>query len=381
MGVRVSTCDEVTAVIAHMLGFEPHESLVVMPMTSDLPVARIDVPRTHADRVAATEALLHPYLRNAGADSKIALVVFTESGRVAEEASRHVGEEMSAHGLPVVLRLWASGDSWTDLDTGRGGARTSETQTRMAVAFVAEGRRAPAATRAHLAEAFAGDTGPVAAELEAMPGRITQPAAERAWAAERISTFERDGNRLCDSETARLLLAVRDTATRDDALMRITRANSSHHRALWTDVTSRAPEQVRTPAATMAAFAAWLGGDGAGAWTALDQIPTPSRADAAPEHPTAQRAPEAGERSSGSFGGYALAGMLAQALEEGVNPASWDSKSPTTDRSDAPSGNADGSAPDVPDSSTRLPPGPRLDGTADKWPPRSSNTGRGPAAR
>ncbi|MGP4029829.1 DUF4192 family protein [Actinomadura sp. 3N407] len=35
------------------------------------------------------------------------------------------------------------------------------------------------------------------------------------------------------------------------------------HTALWTDLTRRAPDEVRTAAATMLAFSGWLGSNGA----------------------------------------------------------------------------------------------------------------------
>ncbi len=312
MRLSVNNPDEVTAVIPHMLGFAPTESLVVMPMGAGLPVARIDLPRTAEDRAMAVQALLNPYLRNAGPDAKVALVAFTDSGQAAEDASRQIGQEMTAHGLPVVFRLWVTEQTWTDLGTGQGGDRTLDAQTRMAALFVADGRRTPAESRDALRSSFAGDPGPVAAELPVAVARSNPLAAERTWVAERVGVFERDGNRLSDADTARLLVAVQRVEIRDEVLMRMSRDNAPQHRALWSDVTSRAPEEVRTPAATLAGFSTWLNGDGAGAWTALAQIPAPPTSD------------ELSDRPESAFGRYALAGMLAQALEEGVNPAAWD---------------------------------------------------------
>lgn len=37
--------------------------------------------------------------------------------------------------------------------------------------------------------------------------------------------------------------------------------------SLWVDMVRRAPDEVRAPAASMAAFASWLSGDGAKAWS------------------------------------------------------------------------------------------------------------------
>jgi hypothetical protein len=65
---------------------------------------------------------------------------------------------------------------------------------------------------------------------------------------------------------ARLLVAIENLPTRDGSLKRIATDNADSSRALWTDLTRRAPHQVRTPAATLLAFFSWLSGDGADAW-------------------------------------------------------------------------------------------------------------------
>ncbi|OLT14746.1 hypothetical protein BJF80_12290 [Serinicoccus sp. CUA-874] len=44
MALSVHSPDELIAVIPHLLGFKPEESIVFLPMRSDLPVARVDLP-------------------------------------------------------------------------------------------------------------------------------------------------------------------------------------------------------------------------------------------------------------------------------------------------------------------------------------------------
>lgn len=44
MTLSIHSPDELIAVIPHMLGFKPGESIVFVPMRSDLPVARMDIP-------------------------------------------------------------------------------------------------------------------------------------------------------------------------------------------------------------------------------------------------------------------------------------------------------------------------------------------------
>lgn len=51
------------------------------------------------------------------------------------------------------------------------------------------------------------------------------------------------------------------------------RGNVGSHVALWTDMTKCAPDEVRAAPASLLGFASWLGGHGALAWCALDQMP------------------------------------------------------------------------------------------------------------
>ena len=49
VAVNVKGVDELTAVIPHLLGFQPTESMVVVPLSPGPPVARIDLPTSAQD--------------------------------------------------------------------------------------------------------------------------------------------------------------------------------------------------------------------------------------------------------------------------------------------------------------------------------------------
>ena len=76
------------------------------------------------------------------------------------------------------------------------------------------------------------------------------------------------------------------------------RAARPRIRRLWVDMTRRAPDEVRAPAASMAAFASWLSGDGAKAWCALDEVPTDQN--------------------------YSMAAVVAGVLHGGLPPSEWE---------------------------------------------------------
>lgn len=78
------------------------------------------------------------------------------------------------------------------------------------------------------------------------------------------------------------------------------------HVALWTDMTRRAPDEVRAAPASLLGFASWLSGHGAVAWCALEQVP--------------QDKP------------YALAGLVAAAVQSGMHPREWRRRNPAPRR-------------------------------------------------
>jgi hypothetical protein len=107
----------------------------------------------------------------------------------------------------------------------------------------------------------------------------------------------RAGGSLSDDEVARLtvLLAVHDV--RDFAWREITEPEL--HVALWTEVVRRAEYVLVAPPASLLAFAAWRGGQGALASVAVDRA---LRADPS----------------------YALAGLVGSALSHGISPSMLD---------------------------------------------------------
>ena len=88
-----------------------------------------------------------------------------------------------------------------------------------------------------------------------------------------MTTFATDHRPLTDAAAAQMLAAIQEPGPRDAAWMAMSQQSAAAHAALWRDLTRRAPEEVRAPAAALLAFSAWLAGDGAEANLALDLIP------------------------------------------------------------------------------------------------------------
>jgi hypothetical protein len=114
-----------------------------------------------------------------------------------------------------------------------------------------------------------------------------------------VGRFLADGERLDTHDVARvatLVSAVVDL--RDLAWCEMTRADASRHVDLWRDVVRRVPVTVRAAPAALLGFAAWLSGDGALAWCAV-------------------------ERALAAEPGHGLALLVAQALDGAVPPSAW----------------------------------------------------------
>ena len=104
--------------------------------------------------------------------------------------------------------------------------------------------------------------------------RPTRRCAEARWvraALRPAPSDDRAGDRLTDAEVGRLVAACRDVEVRDVAWALMSREDARRHVELWRDVVRRCPTELLAAPASLLAFAAWLAGDGALAWCALDR--------------------------------------------------------------------------------------------------------------
>lgn len=96
MTLSVRSPDELIAVIPHLLGFKPEESLVFLPMSSELPTARVDLPTTPPDREVVWDSIRDAYSRHRfGSDAPTSPLWPAKTGT----APRHDGST-SGHRRP-----------------------------------------------------------------------------------------------------------------------------------------------------------------------------------------------------------------------------------------------------------------------------------------
>lgn len=300
MRLVVRSPEDLLAAVPHMLGFQPAESLVVVPFGPDLPALRVDLPTNPREREDVWEAVHEGLHRHVRGTARAGIICFTADNEAAERASHHLADRLDTIGVTTHPRLQTHESRWRDLDTGSSGVMDSRTVTRVAAEMVLAGAAEPAVSRAALVTSLVGDRTGVARALDDARVRVTSssPRVERTWAQGRLRQFHADGNRLTDRDAARLVVSLETIDTRDALWTDMTRENAASHVALWTDLTRRAPDEVRTAPATMLAFSSWLRGDGARAWCALDQIP--------PGPP------------------YSMAAIVASMLEHGLHPREWE---------------------------------------------------------
>ncbi|MDT0201741.1 DUF4192 family protein [Nocardioides sp. AE5] len=243
MSLSIHSSDELIAAIPHMLGFKPQESIVLIPIRSDLPTARIDLPTTPRAQEQAWRSIREGMSRYARPGAAVGIVCFTADRQQADLIGREFAERLDTIGIDTHLLLWADETRWADLVTGDMGLQTDGAREHVATMTVLAGRPQPAATRDSLAQSLVGDREPVARLLPETRANTTASTvqAEGHWAVSRVQQFQRDGVRLDDADAARLLVAIEAIPTRDQLWLGMTRGNAVSHVALWTDLTPTAP--------------------------------------------------------------------------------------------------------------------------------------------
>ena len=309
---------DLLALVPRLLGFHPEQSVVLLTVgDARTPFhARVDLP---ADPVAAEE--LSGHLARVAAQNGVtraAVVVYTDDAGAAELLAEQLGDRLTARAVEVVCRIRADGRRWWDLEDPCSGyddvgqAYDVRSHPFMAQAVVEGDVVLP--SRQALADTLVGDDPDEVERVAALAGDAVDrlaaadrsgPAAARrldleaVWVRRRVGRFVAAGERLDSHDVARLAtLTTVQVPLRDVAWAEISRVDAARHVDLWRDVVRRVPAELRAAPAALLAFAAWLAGDGALAWCAVD-------------------------RSLQADPGYGLATLVARALEGAVPPTAW----------------------------------------------------------
>ena len=308
----MSCVEDVVAAVPHVLGFHPAESVVMLVSGSRSMGARIDLPETAEECEAAVEAMCRAA---AAAVPEVAfLVVYSEGGgAVGQIAGAAAGMVTALLGVPcrgVVVTAGGAGE------VSEGGrllgpmVAVDHTSHRFSAEAVLHGRPSPLGGREALRDRVSAVGEPLAGVDEAARRlAAVSPEGLRPEARWLLEAFERavsGGPGLSDVEAARVMAGVAMVPLRDVVWSAITRERAEAWVEVLGSLLRRAPDQAVPPLATLLGIAAWLTGDGALSWCALDR--------SAEVDPT-----------------YSLANTVANVLEAGLPPWRALEAMPSTD--------------------------------------------------
>lgn len=301
------TPEDLLALVPTLFGFGPTESLVVIGIGGDPGVhARVDLP-TGAEAAGQAAESFVTALSRVGC-GRVCLVAYAVDSSAAREALATVAALLDDAGVRVEV-----------------GMRTDGARYALLFADGAEGVEVPYDVAGHPLTAEAVYDGRVlhhdreelAATLDADPAAVAavETAAHRyldrlgvrrdgdaevRWTSRTVRKHLADGTVPGTTESGRLLVAMSvDLRARDALWVETDRESAAAVVGLARHLTCSAPADLRAAPAALLAFAAWLSGDGALAWCALDVCQ--------------QVRPD-----------YSMAALVAHALEKGLPPTVWE---------------------------------------------------------
>jgi hypothetical protein len=326
--LRIKNPGDLLAAVPGFLGFHPRDSVVLLTTGAALNPfhARVDLP-DDIDDVDELVAHLVQVSRRAGTD-QVAVVIYTADRALADVVMVMLETDLAEAGVAVIIGVRADGARWFCLagcvgDCVGEGTPYDVSTHPITVEAVVEGRVVHDSREALRDSLVGTDLDEIEAVTDAMEVALTRMQAaarhplgpenpsglrdhlvqEGRWLQHRVRRFVNDRQRLDAHDVGRLLVAIVRIDVRDVAWSEITRPEARVHVDLWTDVVRRSPHAALAAPAALLAFAAWLSGDGALAWCAVD-------------------------RSQEADPGYSLAALVAQTLACAMPPSAWEPLTP-----------------------------------------------------
>ena len=295
--LTLRTPEDLLAAVPLLLGFVPERSVVMLSLSTPRgPHARADlVPPEEASALAAS--LAAAALGNSV--DRVALVVLDEDLDDAEPVAHELLTGFEDAGIAVAALLLADGSHWRSVEphvTTRTPQAYDALHHPFALRELIDGRvvhRSREAVRAQLDPDAALGAQVRAAASGLPPAREDGPE----WVEECLVALVAGRQMPTVVEVARLLRAIDDPDNRDAAWSWVLHVDARDHLDLWLHIVRCCGPEQRAPAASLAAFFAWLVGDGALAWCAVE------------------RAEE--------FGGTSLSRLVADLLERAAPPMLW----------------------------------------------------------
>ncbi len=300
----------------HVLGFRPEESVVLLSLGPGPGFhARVDLPSTPAE-AEELAGLLVSVTRDRGVDA-VALLLYTADAGQATAHAEVLTAALRSAGVEIVDRLRVHAERFHRVDDpGDPGTPYDLTSHPLTVRRVVAGLRVHA-SREELARTLRpgphDDLEAVERHARTVVRRLTLAgsgpdgiAAEQRrqarWVHRRVRRWSEDREPL-DAEDAGRMAALMAVATvRDVAWVDLDRGRAAGQLELWCDLLRRTPEDLVPGVAGVTAFVAWLTGDGALAWCALERC---------------------SEVTGGVEPDIVLVGLVSRLLTDAVSPDAW----------------------------------------------------------
>lgn len=292
--LRISAPGDLVAIVPYLIGFHPSHSLCAVVLINNRVAAsgRIDLPDDE-DGISAVLGSLAHLCERAATDREadtVALVGYGPGPEVTPVMAAAAGwvAERGLHLLEAVRvdddRFWSY--TCTDPICCPPEGRRIDREAPIVVEAIAQGV-SPMVSREEVAGLVAANTGAqragMVAATEAARTWLKDVLADLSLGQTRLWTYGEGyrrvraamaayaaGDTLNDVDAARLSVLLGNLAVRDVAWLLMEAADAETHRALWCDMTRRAVDNVEA-CASLAAFAAYLDGDGALANLALER--------------------------------------------------------------------------------------------------------------
>ena len=315
---RIRSEADVLALVPYTFGFHPVDSLVLVTLDKrKRPFqARIDLPDDLDELPDISEHLVRAALRNGA--TRALVLVYSDDECLGDAAADALVEALDRSDVPTLMAIRADGSHWFPVGAGAGGGAGEPYDVRgheLSSRAVLDGK-VTFSDRSELVDSLAAFDPVVVEEvaeahdaLSELPGAGQELLLESLWLMEQVRLRVGDPDSSVEPPgavaVARVLRALRNRDVRDLVWCDITSARAEGHVALWREIVRRSPEHLVAPAAGLLAFSAWLAGDGALAWCAVDRCLC-----ADPDH--------------------TLGRLVGNALDAAVPPSSWKPIDPET---------------------------------------------------
>jgi len=283
---------DLLAVVPFVIGFHPEDSVVMLTFSEhDRPGAdrasfhaRVDLPLVEAEQQQVA-GLLHEVATRHRART-IGLLLYTDDVAAARLFADLLVPALVADDIEVIDVIRVDGDCFFAVDDLDDAGTPYDLSAHPFTASQVLLGRVAHESRAALRDTLVGyddqDTEAVAAAATAVvdglvdvghgPGALSALMVDQArWVVATVRSLLASGASPSAQNAGRLLVLVSFEALREVAWSEMSRSNARRHIELWRGLVRRAPVDVRAGAGGLLGFAAWLAGDGALAWCALER--------------------------------------------------------------------------------------------------------------